>query len=278
MTWEEAIEWLRSQPDKQGLIRAGYYDEPLAEAAKRFTREEEWREVLIALGKLAPGRVLDLGAGHGITSHAFAQEGYHVTALEPDSSSRVGAGAIKNLARESGLKINVVRGCAEALPFRKGTFDMVYGRQVMHHASDLKALCRESSRVLRAGGIFIMTREHVISKREDLEKFLDSHPLHNLYGGENAMLLEEYVDAIKSARLGIKKIYTPHESVINHFPVTKEQKKEELIELMRKFLGRLPARMLGNIEISKKLILRVLSFVDRTPGRLYSFIAVKTNG
>jgi SAM-dependent methyltransferase len=278
MTWEEAVEWLKSQPDKQDLIKAVYYDEPLIEAARRFARGEEWLGVEDILKEWVPGKVLDLGAGHGITSYAFAKSGCRVTALEPDSSRKVGTGAIKGLARESGLNINVVQGFAEQLPFDKDAFDIVYGRQVMHHASDLSALCTEAARVLRPGGAFLMTREHVISKKDDLPRFLESHPLHNLYGGENAMLLSEYEDAITSAGLSVIKVYSPHESVINHFPMTKEQKRAELIEITGRYMGRPLARALGGIQVSRKMILRLLSLVDNTPGRLYSFVAVKKHG
>jgi hypothetical protein len=45
--------------------------------------------------------------------------------------------------------------------------------------------CKEIARVLRPSGRFIAVRDHVISKPEDLPKFLDTHPLHNLYGGEH---------------------------------------------------------------------------------------------
>ena len=54
----------------------------------------------------------------------------------------------------------------------------------------------EMHRVLKPGGIFIAAREHVISKEADLEKFLEQHPLHHLYGGEHAFLLERYIEAL----------------------------------------------------------------------------------
>ena len=35
MTWEQAVQWLREQPDMQGLVQACYFDDPLAQAAER---------------------------------------------------------------------------------------------------------------------------------------------------------------------------------------------------------------------------------------------------
>ena len=55
-------------------------------------------------------------------------------------------------------------------------------------------MCEEVARVLKPGGTFIATREHVISKKEDLPVFLANHPLHRFYGGENAFVLQKYLD------------------------------------------------------------------------------------
>ena len=40
----------------------------------------------------------------------------------------------------------------EALPFKEGTFDMVYGFGVLHHLHDIEAGVEEAARVLRMGG------------------------------------------------------------------------------------------------------------------------------
>ena len=93
MTWEQAVQWLRDQPDQRVLVKACYFDDPLVEAAERFWQSAEWK----AIAALLPppnGKALDLGAGRGISSYAMAQDGWQVTALEPDPSNLVGAGAI----------------------------------------------------------------------------------------------------------------------------------------------------------------------------------------
>ncbi|MFM6077526.1 MAG: class I SAM-dependent methyltransferase, partial [Dolichospermum sp.] len=203
ITWEEAVQSLRNQPLQKELVEYCYYDDPLESAAERFAQSEEWDAVTQLLKQKIPGQVLDIGAGRGISSYAFAKVGCSVTALEPDSSNLVGAVAISNLFKNTGLPIKIVQEWGETLPFANNTFDIVYGRAVLHHAKDLKQLCQEAARVLKPGGYFIATREHILSRKEDLQKFLDSHPLHHLYGGENAYLLEEYTDAIRSSGLQI---------------------------------------------------------------------------
>lgn len=276
-TWEEAVSWLISQPQKQELIKACYYDKPLKSAAERYWNSEEWDNIK----KLFPpdhGTALDIGAGNGIASYALAKDGWQVKALEPDSSNLVGVGAIRKLASENSLPIEVVQEFGEKLPFENQTFDLVFARQVLHHAQDLQQLCNEIYRVLKPGGIFIAVRDHVISSEKDLPKFLSLHPLHNLYGGENAYLLKQYVQSIKLARLQVKKVIAPFENVINYAPLTEESLKEELIKKINRIPGGNIIYQLFSGRNRFKILLKLLSIVDHRPGRLFSFVCYKPEG
>lgn len=279
ITWEEAVLWLRSQPEQRELVRACYYDDPLLEAAKRFEASEEWQAVREILPR-GTGRALDLGAGRGISSYALAKAGWHVDALEPDASSIVGRGAIEEVARASVLPIQPLEGFAEKIPVADEVYDLVYGRQVMHHAHSLPTMCNEIFRVLKPGGTFIGTREHVISRKEDLPVFLANHSLHHLYGGENAFLLKEYLSAVRRAGLKIECIFGQFDTPINYFPLTKMQWLDEIQYPLAKWLGRPITRVLLSDSfpwseyVNGKLSSRA-SRRDQTPGRLYSFIAVK---
>lgn len=248
MNWEDAVIWLRNQKDQKNLVKACYYDDPLIDAAERYWESPEWFAVRKYFPKVL-GKVLDLGAGRGISSYAFAKDGWEVTALEPDPSMLVGAGAIKKLAKDSGLNIAVSTEWGEKLPFKDLSFDLVFGREVLHHAKNLNKFCKEMGRVLKKGGTFIAIREHVISKKEDLPIFLSNHPLHKLYGGENAFLLKEYLKGIKGANIRLTNIINPIESDINLFPRT------------NKYMPRVIAKFIGD---------RI-----RFPGRIYSFIGKK---
>jgi len=263
-TWEEAVLWLRKQPDQQQLVHACFYDDPLIDAARRYASSIEWQ----ALQRYLPtkrGHALDLGAGRGIASYALASEGWSVTAVEPDLSNVVGVGAIQQLAQESRLPIEVVAQHGEALPFKDHLFDLIHCRAVLHHARDLSALCREVSRVLRPNGMFIATREHVISRKADLGAFLDSHPLHRLYGGENAYLLTEYQRAIKAAGLRIIEVLNPYASDINLFP-------DSRADLKRRIAKRL---YLPWQELVPEFLIDWLGNRLNQPGRHFSFIAKK---
>lgn len=263
-TWEEAVIWLRSQPDQAGLTRACYYDDPLIDAADRFYRSSEWAEIQKKITG-NNGRVLDLGAGRGISSYAFSRDGWDVVALEPDPSNIVGAGAIRSLMRESNLQTGIIRAYAESLPFKNSTFDAVYGRQILHHAQNLRTMCNEIARVLKPGGVFIATREHVISRPEDLPIFLEQHPLQKMYGGENAFLLRQYQDALANSGIKMTEILNQFNSDINLFPQSITLRKKQLAE---KFCFPFPS-------LIPSILVTIRGTFDTTPGRLYSFIGRK---
>jgi SAM-dependent methyltransferase len=276
LSWEQAVLWLRQDPNQAELVCACYYDDPLIGAAQRFVASEEWQATR-AFFQDIQGRALDLGAGRGISSYALARDGWQVIALEPDPSAIVGAEAIRALAAASGLPIRVIEERAETLPFGNATFDLVCGRQVLHHARDLSLLCREAARVLKPRGRFIAVREHVLSKRIDLQVFLDNHPLHRLYGGENAYLLREYLSAIRTSGLHLLKILGPFDSPINYSPMTREEWRSICVRILARAGGtRAANQLLDERHALGRNLIRWMSLLasrlTNTPGRLYSFI------
>jgi SAM-dependent methyltransferase len=274
------VQTLRDDPKQEALVKACYYDDPLHEAADRFRRSLEWKLVSEYLPKV-PRDALDLGAGRGISSYALARDGWRVTALEPDPSPLVGAESIRSLARDTGLTIQVVSDYSETLPFSDASFDLVHCRQVLHHAQDLLQTCREIGRVLKPGGMMIATREHVISKPEDLQMFLNQHPLHHLYGGENAFMLRDYTHAIRSGGLKILKTLAPFDSAINYYPATEEQINTACVAFASKVAGRSLAAYLAESSFAgpyfKTFSRMCFNLLTQSPGRLYSFVAMKPN-
>ena len=264
ISWEASVRWLKSQPEQAELVRACFYDDPLRAAADRYYLTPEWSAVRSLIGP-ARGRALDIGSGRGISAYALARDGWQTTALEPDKSEEVGAGAIRQLAAETGIPINVVETWGEDLPFEAESFDLVHCRAVLHHARDLKQLCREVARVLKPNGTLIATREHVLSRREDLQAFLDSHPLHHLYGGENAYLLNEYTSAITAAGITLIKVLNPLESDINLFPMSRQDYKAHLARRI----------FLATPSLIPDCVLSWAGRFQDIPGRIYSFLGKK---
>lgn len=276
MTWEEAVQWMRNQPEYEQLARDCYYDDPLIGSAKRFAASDEWRAVRRLL-PVVPGRVLDVGAGRGISSYAFAADGWRVTALEPDPSSLVGRGAILRLAQEAGVSIEVASQRGEVLPFEGATFDVVYGRAVLHHLSDKVSFFREVARVLKPRGVVIATREPVLNCRDELAAFLDAHPLHRLYGGENAFLLDEYLDPMRKSGFDPVAVIEPFESVINYYPLSRQEWQGRCCAPLFRLFGYRGAMWVTSEEhhFGRWLLERLAAFQSarcREPGRLFSFV------
>lgn len=273
-TWEEAVQWLRNQPDKQGFVKDCYYDDPLAEAAERFYQSSEYVAIKDLLPTLKGKKILEIGAGRGIVSYAFAKDGADVYALEPDKSSLVGFGALQELKEKSGIAFNIVSEWGEKLPFETEKFDIVFCRCVLHHAYDLPAMCKEIARVLKKGGTFLAEREHVLSKKEDLQIFLANHPLHHLYGGENAFLLAEYQAALKNGGLTIQKTIAPFSHEINILPYGNHPQKS-FLNALSKIMPLGIAKQATKISFLYSLYIQYINNKNQTPGRFYSFLCTK---
>lgn len=275
MTTEEAVLALRRDPAFADLVRDAYLGPDVAGNAERFLASGEFAAVLRLLGDRVRGAaVLDVGAGTGIASYAFARSGAReVVALEPDPSEVVGQGAIRRLP--SGLSIAVATAFGEQLPFPDARFDVVYLRQVLHHARDLDALVRECARVARPGGVVLATREHVVDDEAQLQAFLSAHPVHRLAGGEHAYPLRAYLAAFRAAGLGAPAVLGPLDSVINSSPDLADEASLRTLParaLAERFgiAGRVAALVPGVQALVRWKLGRA-----RPPGRLYSFVGRK---
>jgi SAM-dependent methyltransferase len=271
--WEQAVLWLRDQPDKQQLIFDCYYDDPLVAAAQRYYESDEWQAVRKILHNQS-GLALDIGAGRGITSYALAKEGFSVTAVEPNPSQLVGREAIRSLANETLLDIHICSEFSERLPFENNYFDVVFARAVLHHTNDLNATCKEILRVIKPGGIFLAIREHVITNHSDLPVFFNNHPLHHLYGGEYAYLVNEYRSNLISAGFLNVKTISPWSSPINFAPYTLEGVQNALATKLGPFKSIL--LFVFKLPILWACFCKLLNVIDNRPGRLFSFIAIKS--
>jgi SAM-dependent methyltransferase len=273
VTIDEAITQLRADPDSTELVRDAYLGRDVSDSARRFAESGEFAEIRSILdGRIEGAIVVDIGAGTGIASMAFLDAGAsRVIAIEPDPSDEVGRAAIRRL--DSGGRIEVIDAYGENLPIASDSVDIVYARQVLHHADDLPALLRECARVLRAGAMFMACREHVVDNDRQLRAFLRDHPVHRLAGGENAYPLSDYRSAIDAAGLELVSELGPTESIINAFPAVRTT--EDMPNLARRVLerrlgwvGRLAASLPGAGGFVK-------ARMSSAPGRLFTFIARK---
>lgn len=271
-TWEQAISILRSDPLHQKLVYDAYLTADLTGNCRRFAESPEFGEVVRLIEAYRPGSrdVLDVPAGNGIATFAFAKLGFAVVGVEPDPSSSVGRGAIATALNSEGLKARIIDAFGEKLPFQENSFDVVYVRQGLHHAQDLKAMLSEYARVLRPGGLLLACREHVVDDYgSSLQAFLDSQVDHQLYGGENAFTLADYREALSSAAFRLVAQFGPYDSVINLHPNTEDS-------LLDKVRDSRPGKLLGLV-FPRSIVNRIgMWYLRRSsrPGRLYSFVAV----
>lgn len=121
----------------------------LVPARLAFLDEVVTRE---GLGDLQGKKLLDVGCGGGMFSEALARLGCEVTGIDPSAKS-VEAGRAH--ATSAGLDITYEHARGEQLPFDDGQFDLVVCCDVLEHVDDLDAVMSETSRVLRAGGLYL---------------------------------------------------------------------------------------------------------------------------
>ena len=95
-------------------------------------------------------RLLDLGCGTGVTLDLFRQE-----RRVRDHGMDVESAAL-GFCRKRGLR-RLVRGSMDAVPFADAAFDVVTALDVIEHVEDDVAALRETARVLRPGGVALIT-------------------------------------------------------------------------------------------------------------------------
>ena len=279
VSYEESVKWMRKQSEYAELVKLCYLDQDNLEAAKRFTASEEFQEVsnLLQLkNRTNPVQVLDLGCGNGIASYAFALLGCEVIAVDPDTSEDVGLMAVGRLCENiASGSITPIQGMAEALPFSDDTFDIVYERQALHHFSDLVQGLTECARVLKPGGLFLATREHVVDDAQQLELFLSQHVLHQKHGGENAYSLQHYITSLEQSGFLLVQQMGSMDSVINHFPTSNADVSRAIHRWITSKVGSTLSGLITQTSFAEKAYRRIRSMRDHSPGRLYSFLCTK---
>ncbi len=131
---------------------AGYYGVPsrprfpgVVERLQRLLERRRARAVETIAGR--PGRVLDIGCGHGFLLDAFRQRGWQVHGVELNDAAAA-------YARET-LGIPVQVGPLESWPWPDGHFDAVVMWHVLEHWPDPHEPLRAAARLLRPGGVFM---------------------------------------------------------------------------------------------------------------------------
>jgi SAM-dependent methyltransferase len=116
-----------------------------------FYHQRTDRAVLDEVVSQPPGRALDVACGSGALAARLGEAGWEAWGLEA-SSHMLGLGRWQGFDR----RVVMVRGIAEALPFREGSFDGVLCKGSLDHFADQAASIEEAARVLRPDGRLVI--------------------------------------------------------------------------------------------------------------------------
>jgi SAM-dependent methyltransferase len=135
-----------------GYYPAGYYGVPsrrrfpgVVERLQRLMERRRARAVEALASR--PGRVLDIGCGHGFLLDAFRRRGWEVHGVELSDAAAA-------YARET-LGIPVHIGPPESWPWPPESFDAVVMWHVLEHWPDPQVPLRAAAQLMRPGGVFM---------------------------------------------------------------------------------------------------------------------------
>jgi SAM-dependent methyltransferase len=116
-----------------------------------------------------PLKLLDIGCEHGEFSLLLKQAGYDVYGLDLRKKE-------VEIAKKRGIKA-VVGDAEKKLPFKPNSFDAVFTGDIIEHLYDTDFFISEANRVLRKGGIFIITTPNLASLSNRLRLLLGMLPV-----------------------------------------------------------------------------------------------------
>jgi len=126
----------------------------------------EWQRV--ALTRLPPGRLLEVGHGPGHLLVELSRGGRTVIGIDP--SRQMSRQAARRL-QKSGQVVRLVRARAGALPFPAGVFDGVLSTFPSEYILETQAIT-STARVLRSGGTLVVVPWARVTGRGPLDRLL----------------------------------------------------------------------------------------------------------
>ncbi|MFC1685740.1 class I SAM-dependent methyltransferase [Nanoarchaeota archaeon] len=170
-----------------------------------YNRDIEIPAMMKMLGVVKGKKILDMGCGFGDKAPKLIKKG---------AKSYVGFDTSKELLKfakryENSQISFSVGAMGKKLPYKSGSFDLIFSSLAVHYVKNLKTVFTEANRVLRRGGLFVFSTQHPVynmintNKRHliGMKKVKGKRIVYGDYFDES---LKEY-DMGKTA--GILKIY-----------------------------------------------------------------------
>ncbi|EDY21998.1 Methyltransferase type 11 [Chthoniobacter flavus Ellin428] len=120
-------------------------------------------------------QVLDVATGAGHTGLYLASLGHQVTCTDLAAPM---LDRVREAAQERGLSVETRQHPAEEFPYAEASFDLVTSRVAPHHFSSPESFIRETARVLRPGGWFLLIDGSVPDDAEEAEEWLHQVEKH----------------------------------------------------------------------------------------------------
>lgn len=152
----ECGQLLSSASEAQYLHSLGRFDTTAGTLPDAKSQSRHDKNTARRLGKLAAAlgrapaaiRLLDVGCSSGAFLHTACRLGYQAEGVEPSADAA-------QTAREAGLK--VFTGYLEQANFPDATFDAITLIEIVEHLRDALGLMRECARILKPGGVVLVT-------------------------------------------------------------------------------------------------------------------------
>lgn len=137
-----------------------FLDLTLAQRTNELARSmlaQEWHYVTTLMGVPAEGaEVLDLACGSGLHALAWAERGARVTGIDFDLSLLEASRERLRKGVPAAPAPRWISGDATGMPFRTGSFDVVFCNSLLEHVPAWERVVSESVRVLKPGGLYIV--------------------------------------------------------------------------------------------------------------------------
>ncbi|CAN5465169.1 class I SAM-dependent methyltransferase [soil metagenome] len=127
--------------------------------------------------RLSGGFLVEVGCGEGYGAAAFADRVDTVLAIDYDRS------AVQHAA-STYHRIEVVQANLAALPIKSGTADVVASLQVIEHVWDHQQFIAECARVLRPGGVLMLTTPNRLTISPGLQTPMNPFHTHEFTASE----------------------------------------------------------------------------------------------
>ena len=163
-------------------------------------------------------RVLEVGASFTWGAWRFAQKGCRVVAL--DITEYLHAADL--YMEHDGAYYDRVMADMSQLPFKDGSFDLVFSHSVVHHCKDLKKLFSEFCRVLKPGGRLVALHECSFGLLEDKSGKALKEAIDEGFN-ENAYTVPQWTKGIRDG--GFRHVRCHFFSVIDDYLYRKKLRK-----------------------------------------------------